>query len=333
MKHKYSVSPRNLLVISIPKQKTFQPKGTFRINRNNQLEYWLNEPQNWRKVYNLPQKIAFEGNWQLNSNHDLELILSKTHDQSEKNKLTLKGQIISVENNIITFEIVTKDEISSSFSILKLAGIWQTDEDNRLNFQITKKGLPDTLTFKAAWQINKNQQIEYSYEKINLATKLKVAQTLTFEGFWRIDSDHRLTYVLSRNLNSQFDFRVFLESPNIYPQQNAIKYRLGIGIKQPKSTDYKLLTLSGQWKFNRNLGLIFSMDYGAGKVQEIEFGAEVTFERNKLNLSLKNTKGQPLGVTLTYTYKLLNTLEPQVFIRLKSYQKQLGVEAGFSVPF
>ncbi len=333
MRYKYSVSPQNQLIVSVPKQKPLKPKGNFQINQNNQLEYWFNEPQNWRQLYNLPQKIVFEGKWQLDSNHDLELILNKTRDQSEGNRLTLKGEIISAENNIIAFEIVTRREVTSTFSILKLTGTWQADEFNRLTFEAAKKDAPDTLTFKAAWQVNKNQQIEYTYEKTNLRTKTKVKQTLIFEGFWEIDSEHKISYILSHNLDSQFDFRVFLENPNIYPQQNAIKYRLGIGVKQPKRARFKVITLYGQWKFNRNLSLIFSMDYGAAKVQKLEFGAEVTFQRNRLILSLKNTEGEPLGLTLTYTYRMINRLEPQVFIRLKSYQKELGVEAGFFIPF
>lgn len=341
MRYKYSISPQNQLIVSIPKQKPLKPKGSFQINQNNRLEYWLNEPQTWRQLYNLPQKIVFEGKWQLNSNHDLELVLNKTRDQSAGSRLTLSGEIISVEGSILVFEIITHREgdgsrrkpSPSAFSILKLTGTWQTDEVNRLTFEVAKKDAPDTLTFKAAWQVNKNQQIEYIYEKTSLRTKTKVKQALVFEGFWKIDSEHKISYALSHSLDSQFDFRVYLENPNIYPQQNAIKYRLGLGVKQPRRTNYKLITLYGQWKFNRNFSLIFSMDYGAAKVQELEFGAEASFQRNKLILSLKNTDGKPLGVTLTYTYKILNRLEPQAFIRLKSYQKQLDVETGFSVPF
>lgn len=341
MKYRYSVGTDNLLVLTIPGQKPLKPKGNFQINQDNQLEYWLNEPQNWRRIYNLPEKIVFEGKWQLDSNHVLELILNKTSNQSENSRLTLKGQIISAQDNVLAFEIITHTEgdgsrrepSPSTFSILKLTGTWQADQANRLVFQVSRKGTPDTLTFRAAWQVNKNQQIEYAYEKINLATKSKTSQSLIFEGFWKIGCGHRLVYVLSRNAGSQFNFRAHLENPNIYPQQNTIKYRLGIGVSRPKSLSYGLVTLYGQWKFNRNLGLIFTMDYGEGKVQEVEFGAEVTFARNKLILSLKDTEGEPVGLTLTYTYKLLSSLQPQAFIRLKSYQKQLGIEAGFSIPF
>lgn len=338
MKHKYSINKYNQLLIFSPKSKIpLQPQGSFKINQENRLEYWLNEPQSWRRVYNLPRKIVFKGEWQLNPNHDLELALNKTRTQADEERLTLKGNIISVENNKLAFEIISQggkmDPALQTFRILKLIGTWQADERNRLVFLVEKKAFPDELIFKLDWQINKNQQIEYAYEKTDSARKTRISQILTFEGFWKIGSQHKLTYILSDTLNSGFDFRAQLESPSIYPQDRSIKYRLGIGLRQNKTPVSKIIILYGEWKFNRSLGLLFKMDYGNGKVQETEFGAQVTIERNKFVFSLKDERGKPLGITLTYSFSLLNSLEPQAYIRLKSRQKELGIEAGLTIPF
>lgn len=337
MKLKYSVDNHNRLLIRSTKSKTpLIPKGSFSINKDSQLEYWLNEPLSWRRLYNLPSRIVFEGNWSLNVNHDLELRLSKTREHLEDSRIVLKGGIVSIDNNVLSFEIVTaQGEFTgvSQFRILKLAGIWQADERNRITFRVNKKQFPDTLTFKAGWQINKNQQIEYTYEKTSLITKSKIDKTIVFDGFWKIDSRHRLIYILSCSFDSSFVFKAQIENPNVYPQGKSIKYRLGIGISKSKKLDYKVITLYGEWKFKRNLGLIFKMDYGDNNVQELEFGAEVSFEHKRLVFSIKDTRGKPLGITLTYSYSLFNSLEPQAFIRLKSYRKELGFEAGFSLPF
>ncbi len=338
MKLKYSINKYNQLLIIPPNSKTpLQPKGAFKINKENQLEYWLNEPQAWRRIYNQPRKIVFKGNWQLNPNHDLELVLNKTRSQADEERLTLKGNIISVEKNKLAFEIISQggriDPALQTFRILKLIGTWQADEDNRLAFLVEKRVLPDELIFKLDWQINKNQQIEYTYEKTDLVKKTKTNQVLTFEGFWKIDSRHKLVYILSKTLNSAFDFRAQLESPSIYPQDRSIKYRLGIGLRQPEGGISKIAILYGEWKLNRSLGLVFRMEYGNGNVQETEFGAQVTFKRNKFLFSLQDERGKPLGITLTYSFSLLNSLEPQAFIRLKSFQKELGVEAGLTIPF
>jgi len=78
VRYKYSINNDNQLLITPPKSKTLlKPQGEFKINQNNQLEYWLNEPDGWRSIYRLPKKIVFEGKWGLNNNHDLELKLGK----------------------------------------------------------------------------------------------------------------------------------------------------------------------------------------------------------------------------------------------------------------
>jgi len=340
MKFKYSVDSRNQLLIKSPKSKSLlKPNGAFQINSNNQLEYWLNEPAKWRQVYGLPRKIVFQGNWNLNSNHDLQLQLSKTKEQAENSRITLKGNIISVDKNTLAFEVISQRDGSRgepyrhSFRILKLTGTWQADEYNRLVFQVEKKAFPDELIFKLNWQLNKNQQVEYTYVKTDLAKKTKITQSLTFEGFWKIDSRYKLVYILSGCPDSSFDFRVQFENPNIYPQDKSIKYRLGIGLRQPKSLSYQLITLYGEWKLNRSLKLIFRMDYGDHNIQELEFGAQISLERSKFLFNLTDERGKPLGLTLTYSFGLLNSLSPQAFIRIKNRQKELGVEAGFTIPF
>ena len=340
MRLKYSVDSRNQLIIKTPKSKTpLKPRGTFQINKKNQLEYWLNEPSDWRKLYGLPRKIVFEGKWRLDDNHDLELRLNKTRQQDEGSRLALKGDIISADKNTLVFEIITQRGSAQrepplfSFRILKLSGTWQADAHNRLVFCVEKKAFPDELVFKLSWQVNKNQQIEYSYTRTNLSTRSKTAQTILFKGYWKIDAERKLAYVMSHGLDSRFDFRAQLESPQIRAQEGAIKYRIGIGFRRPRAINYTLLTLYGEWKFGRGLKLIFRMDYGKGNVREMEFGAEAGVSGNKFLFMLTGQKGEPLGIALTYSFGLLNSLEPHAFIRLKSRQKELGIDAGITLPF
>lgn len=338
MKSKFSVNQENQLLVIPPNSKnSLKPKGEFRVNKNNQLEYWLNEPASWRKLYNLPGKLVFTGRWGLNTNHDLELRLSKSRNQPEDRRLVLNGRIISVEDNILAFEMISRQGSCRageySFRILKLSGTWQADKYNRLTFLIEKKRFPDELVFSSSWQLNESQQVEYAYTKTNLAKKTKTTQKLAFDGYWKIDSGHRLLYILSHNLNSGFNFKVQLENPNIYPQAKSIKYRVGLGISRPENLNYSLLSLYGEWKFNRSLGLVFRMEYGKNSVQEIEFGADVTLARNKFLFRLQNERGEPLGMTLAYSFNLLKDLQPQAFIRLKNRQRELGIEAGFTLPF
>ena len=330
MKKKFSIDKNNQLLIKSPKSKIpLKPKGEFAINKNNQLEYYLNEPIAWRKLYDLPSKIVFVGSWALNENHDLELRLNVTRNQLGKEIIVLKGEIISAEQGKFVFEIAGEGYVK----IVKFSGIWQADDKNRIIFKVQKKILPDTLIFGLAWQVNQNQKIEYVYEKTNLKTKTKTIQSLIFEGFWNICPNHKITYSILGSSTSKFEFRAYLENPNLYPTKNIIKYRLGIGVKDSTNKDSRVISLYGQWKFSRNLGLIFSMDYGDGVIKEIEFGAEVSFNLNSIIFSLKDRVGEPLGITLTMTHKFINSLDPAAFIRLKSFQKRFEIEAGLTIPF
>jgi hypothetical protein len=227
------------------------------------------------------------------------------------------------------------EQSHSHIQLLKLSGFWQADEFNRLVFLVKKDALPgEPLTFNGIWQINQNQQIIYTYEKRDLKTKSKISHTLGFIGFWQITSADRLTYVLSRTLNSGFDFRAHLESPNLYPQQGVIKYRLGIGLRKNKLYKDKIICLYGAWKFSRKFSLIFEMDYSRGKVQQIEFGTDISLsQKDKVLLELKNKAGEPLGMHITFTRRFLNKLDAEVFLRLKAKQKERGIETGINIPF
>ncbi|MFA6129440.1 MAG: hypothetical protein WC731_00455 [Candidatus Omnitrophota bacterium] len=140
--------------------------------------------------------------------------------------------------------------------------------------------------------------------------------------------------MLESSLTSRFEFKVQLESSVLRPRKGEIRYRIGVGIRQSRLTaPGNLLILYGEWKFGRDLGLIFRMDYGQGRVKSLEFGAQVDFNRNKVIFALKNEFGKPLGITLTVTHKFLKAVDTEAFIRLKSYRKTRAVEAGFSLPF
>ncbi len=322
VKDRYYINNDNRLVLKHAR-KHIPVKGRFDIDRTNRLIYWLNEPVAWRKKYDLPQKISFEGTWSLNQNYDLELILSQPKGQLE-DRLVIKGEIISADRDAFVFEIISIDEQGMShICLLKLAGFWQEDQHNRISFIVKKKVVPDILTLEGSWQVNKNQQIIYNYEKTALKRKTKISRTITFEGFWQIDSANKLTYILARGPNSCFDFRAQLESPNLYPQEGVIKYRIGIGIKGDRRYKVRIVSLYGSWKFSRKSGLIFQIDYGEDRVQSIEFSADINLsEKDKIIFSLTNKRKDPLGISVTFTHRFLKKLDAEVFIRLTKIQQE-----------
>jgi hypothetical protein len=246
-----------------------------------------------------------------------------------KLKDTFRKRFIAAESDTLVIE--TMQTISKTkrqkLRLLRLKGTWRANEYNELVFEAAvRKGPPEKYTFKGAWKINKNQQIEYSCGE--------GPDVLTFKGHWDITSANRLVYMLEGSSTSRFEFKVQLESPTLYPKKGEIRYRIGIGIRQSRLTvPGQVIILYGEWKFGRNLGLTFQMDYGQGRVREIEFGAEVTFSRNKVIFALKNEFGQPLGLALTMTHKFLKLIDAEAFIRLKTRQKEQAIEAGITIPF
>jgi hypothetical protein len=246
-----------------------------------------------------------------------------------KSKDTLRKRFIAAESDSLLIETIQTDSLSGQqrLRILKLKGTWRANQQNELCFDVTlRKGPPETYTFKGAWKLNNNQQIEYSCGE--------GPDVLIFKGYWDISSANRLVYILEGSSTSRFEFKVQLESPTFYPKKGEIRYRIGIGIRQNRLTaPDQILVLYGEWKFGRNLGLIFRMDYGQGRVSSIEFGAGVTLGRNKVIFALKDELGDSLGITITMTHKFLETLDAQVFIRLKNRQNEQAVETGITIPF
>jgi hypothetical protein len=343
MKNSFAVNTDNQLLLKKPREETPTPVNGYFSVEDNQLVYYINEPDSWRREYNLLSKIRFSGRWQLDSNYNLELILTESETQYAGERLIINGRIISVENNCLVFEAITKKLEPSledepglySFQLIKLLGTWQADENNQLAFVVKKDVNPDILTFQGAWEINQNQKITYSYERRGLASGLESSEKLEFDGFWEIGESDKLRYILSGSSISYFDFRLQLESKNLYPARGIIKYRIGIGLKAIEKTKEKIISLFGTWKFSRALGLLFEMDYGEGNFRTLEFGADVILSsKDKFTFRLKDRHNQPLGLSLTFTHKFLKSHDAQTFIRLeKLLGKEGRAEVGVRIPF
>ena len=129
MKRKYSVNANNQLLISMPKmEKSTLVNGRFATDDKNRITYWLNEPEAWRRQFRLPDKINFQGNWQLDENYDLELNLVKAAGKFQEERLVFKGEIISVDKDTFVFQINSQDKRGlNHVQLLKLKGCWQSD--------------------------------------------------------------------------------------------------------------------------------------------------------------------------------------------------------------
>lgn len=259
--------------------------------------------------------------WRLNKNHQVELRL--------RNKLILKGDIVTAEKDGLVIEIKSVDKSGHDhFRSLKIKGSWQADRQNRIIFIVKKEVRPSVLTFQGTWRVNKQQQIVYTYERIEQKRKTKVIHSILFEGSWQITTRNKLTYNILHSSESRFDFRVQLENKSLKAQDGALKYLIGIGSKT------KSILLFGNWRITRSWGVAFEIDYGEGKTRKIEFSVDKYLsQRDKVIFSLANKRREPLGISITFTHKFLKQQDAKLFLRLKGSAEEASVEAGAKIPF
>jgi hypothetical protein len=248
---------------------------------------------------------------------------------SVKPKSFIRQRFISAKSETLVIETIKTDYLNrrQHLGVIRLKGTWRANSANQLCFSVAApEGTPKTYTLKGSWKLNNNQQIEYTSEDGR--------DKLTFQGYWKVSSAKRIVYFLEGSSASRFEFKVQLESASLLPKAGQLRFRLGAGIRRSRANSGNpVVILYGQWKIGRCLGLLFQMDYGQGKLRQLEFGSEVTFGRNKVNFALKDELGKPLGITLTMTHRFLKTLDASAFLKLKSRQKELAIEAGIKVPF
>ncbi|MCG2814121.1 MAG: hypothetical protein L6245_05515, partial [Thermodesulfovibrionales bacterium] len=244
--------------------------GKFKIDKGNSLTYHIKKSSH----SDILQQVKLSGRYSLNKDRNLVLTLNKWNNQVEGNRLIIKGQLLDAKDDELSFTVGTRDSAGNgAIYILKLSGAWQADKHNRLNFNVTReKGAVSNLTLEGAWKVNNNNEIVYTYTKSRLKTKENILNTLTFKGHWDITEKNRISYVLNKEINSMFDFEVGF----IRPTKSGMEYQINIGVTPVT----KKLTLSGKWKLNERLGILFEIPYKGGEVQGIAFGATCKLSEN-----------------------------------------------------
>ena len=316
----FSVNNENQLLVKHPFSKKIEVvPGEFKVERNN-LIYEVDK--SFSSPYSLPDKIKFTGRWSLDKDHNLVFYI---RGKEKKNKrLVLQTGILFPKRDSLLVQIKCKrfSGISKVYFI-KLKGLWHSDKFNRIAFSVVRKDFVDTLIFRGSWYLNKNQHIIYEYKKL----KTKEKNTLIFKGFWNIISSNRLGYSFRAQDKSNFEFRVHIQTPTLYPTQNKIKYRVGIG--WARAYTERIIILYGTWKIKRSLGLVFEMNYGEGIIKRIKFTAIVRLDRGKeLKFTLKDKRGKPVGLEIIFRRDSLSKKDFEYFLRLLKGKEGISIGAG-----
>jgi len=329
-KVRYEIDPYNRLVLDETGSRSDLSRfrlvldGRFKIDSLNNLSYHVKAPISDKDK--LPNQIKIQGEWSLTDNHELCLAVEKSARDTFGDKITLCGDIIDVNAGSLSFAVTTvSKENTRSTYILNLGGFWKADGSNRLSFHVSKEsGKYDILTFNSAWEINKNHEIVYQYEKADLIRKKRKTHTLTFKGCWDIKDACRISYMLSGDSASAFDFKT---GAGIF-NEDYIKYELEIGLSLRPEPVERTITLAGRWSLKKDVGLVFEIDYG-NMTCAIVFGADAKLtDRNTVAFRLKNDiENKNIGIKLELSRKMLSG-DGEAFLRVLSSTRESAIYAG-----
>ncbi|MBN2453886.1 MAG: hypothetical protein JXB40_06500 [Candidatus Omnitrophica bacterium] len=330
-KVRYEIDPYNRLIVDGPGAKSDLPKfrkvldGKFRTDKNNNLSYHIKAPLSEGSA--MPNQVKLSGQWSLTDNHELSLKLDKSCRETFGDRITLQGDILDVKQNSLLFAVTTaaKENTRSTY-VLNIGGRWKADENNRLSFHVKREGgRYDILTFKGAWEVNKHHQIIYEYEKARLIRKKRQSHTLTFKGYWDIKERARISYVLSADTDSVFDFST---GAGIF-KEKYIQYEVGIGLTDRAKKAKRTIRLSGKWNLKKGAGLIFEVEYENKRVKAIVFGAEAKLtDKDTVSFRLKNDiENKDIGVSMELSHKIFRG-DGEAFLRALASRRESAVYAG-----
>ena len=314
-KIRYELDPYNRLVVKSGKKSALARfrkviDGRFKIGKNNELSYHVKSPLSPNEK--IPNQIKLRGRWSLTKNHDLRLTFDKEYRKTLGDKITLQGEILGAAAHSLLFAITTKTKegVQKTYT-LNLGGVWRADKNNRLSFHIKReKQRTDILTFKSSWEINKNHEIIYRYEKALLIRKKRKTHTLEFKGHWDVKDKFRISYMLSKSMDSGFNF---------YASAGG----LGAGIKNNKPV------LFGEWKIKKGAKFTFKIELKKRNISKLILGVEGKLtDRDTILCRLKkDVAGKGTGVTVKLSRKILKG-NGLAFVRLLKEKRESSVYAG-----
>lgn len=333
-KIKYEADPYNRLALLGVEKRDGLTKfrkvldGRFKIGPGNTLLYRLKSPVS--NDESMPHQLKIEGTWSLTPGHSLRLSVDKEGRKTFGDAVELKGEVLDVKNNSILFAVSTRTLAGSAAAYtLELAGRWQADERNRITFAVKKEyGSDDILVFTGAWAIGKDHEMVYSYKQdVSAGGKRKPLTELVFRGYWDVKDKVHVSYVLSKETGSGFDFRA---SAGFF-RHNCIEYVLGIGVASGKRPVNRTLSLFGTWKVRDNTELTFEIKTDGGKCRSMVFGADAQIIKGtRVRFKLTKGVGEPVGAALELSKELLKG-DGEAFIRFLEERGGSAILAGCAV--
>lgn len=289
-----------------------------------------------------PQAVTLDGDWSLTDEHGLALTL-RERGGGKAQRLYVNGALTGAAANALIFTLArgTSGADDALGRRVALAGRWRADARNRLVFLVQKAdGSEDRLTLQGGWELDEHHQLVYRYRRLAVGRRAE-SHTVVFDGAWDIPGADRLAYRLAGSSRSAFEFRASLRTRSLMAAEGQLVYEVGLGLT--RGPRRQRVTLFGTWKLNRNASVTFEIPYAGGRVQGIRFEAAVALSRrdpafggvrqrrDRLAVALSAGRGERLGLTVTFTRKLVP--DASLFLRLQHALDERSAIGGIQVRF
>jgi hypothetical protein len=303
-------------------------EGRLAVDVRNRLVYHAEERTH---LEDGPRSWTFEGDWSLTPDHRAALTLRERTGGGAQ-RLYLNGALTraTADSLVVTLARDARGSGGTSSGEITLAGRWHADARNRLVFLVRKaNGSEDRLTFQGGWELDERQQLTYRYLRRAPGGRTD-AHTLVFDGAWDVPGAGRLVYRFAGSTTSAFEFRASLRTASLSAAEGRLVYDVGIGLS--RGVRRRRVSLFGTWKLSRDLSVSFEVPYARGRVQAIRFEAAASMSRrDRLAFELAAAQGERLGLTVTFTRKLVP--DASLFLRLKHDAEERSALGGVHVRF
>ncbi len=327
----YEISPDNRLIIRkgdlLGRRQVVD--GTFTSAGGGRLVYQVKVPPAERRRMGVPARISLSGQWSLTENHDLRFSLDET-GESAGGKLVISGDIVGTEKGELTFAVATASAGSRrSVYLLHLGGCWQADERNRLCFRVGREEETGVLTFEAAWEVNRRQQIVYRYRKSGPGRKKDGEREIVFAGTWDAGGRKRLGYWLDLKRRSGFEFRAEMEPLKVNGREGQVGFRLEIGLSRRNAPVRRQVTLVGKWNFGAKGGVYFELAPSSpGLPARLLVGGNRRMKgEREIEFDLSNGRGRIVAAGVVLKKKFFRD-EALLYLKLRKEGAERAVEAA-----
>ncbi len=332
---RYAFDDDNRLVIRErrPLAERAQPvriiEGTVTADGGNRLVYRAQTPADARSRSG-PSAISLDGTWALTPAHDLALTLHET-DARGRQTLYLKGALVRAQAHALVFALRRRGDPHEPAQQVTLSGRWKADERNRLTFLVQKAdGSEERLTLGGGWEVGPHHELQYRYRR-PAERRGREEHVLVFAGAWELAAADRLIYRLEGSTDSAFEFQASLQRPSLNAREGRLVYQVGIDLSRGRTREQRV-ALFGTWKLHRDLSVSFEVPYAGGRIRSLRFEGTVAFtSRDRVAVALWKPRGEPLGMTVTFTRDLVP--DASLFVRARRDERERSLVGGIQVRF